>query len=83
MILHWHDEELPEDHPLAYSEINCKKCKRMVHFANNEWISSWVEDCHGVPFGKEEDSDEEEGIYEGIYCFSCLIDVTLRKKMDD
>jgi len=78
IILHWEDEGLDEDHPLAYEEINCKKCCEMVHFANNEWMRSWVENfnCPTSINVHQQENNSEEGIYEGVYCFDCIVCIT-------
>src|SRR5271156_6663601 len=79
-ILHWEDEGLNEDHPLANKEeINCKKCGEGILFLN-EWMRSFVEnvsyiwgDHTGI---KDKEDSEEDGIYKGVYCLICFIALT-------
>jgi hypothetical protein len=43
-IIHSHiSDMLPENHPLAYEEVECYKCNDMVHCFNNECMRPWVE----------------------------------------
>lgn len=41
---------LPDDHPLAWSTVYCVTCERdgMVHAANNECMTTWVETGKGA-----------------------------------
>ena len=34
---------LLDDHPLAYTSLNCRVCGAQVHAANNECMQTWVE----------------------------------------
>ena len=34
---------LPDEHPLAYKSVHCEICMDMLHAANNECMSTWVE----------------------------------------
>lgn len=38
---------LPEDHPLAWTTVFCKRCDLMLHAFNNECMSTWVETGRG------------------------------------
>lgn len=38
-----HTDVLPEDHPSAYKNVRCGRCQRMVHAANNECMTTWIE----------------------------------------
>ena len=43
-IIHSHiTDELPENHILAYHQISCARCETLVHAANNETMTTWVE----------------------------------------
>ena len=43
-LIHSHmDDVLPDDHPLANDQVCCLKCGGLVHAANNECMSTWVE----------------------------------------
>ena len=54
---------LPEDHPLAFTSVNCRGCGCMVHAVNNECMTSWLEtgrgphclECFTAVFGVAED----------------------------
>ncbi len=42
--IHGHIEDLLEkNHPLAFKSVHCKDCESLVHAANNECMSTWVE----------------------------------------
>lgn len=47
--IHSHiEDELPEDHPLAYESVWCDgDCGRLVHAGNNECMRTWVETGRG------------------------------------
>ena len=48
-ILHTHvADELPEEHPLAFSGISCRACGTLVHAGNNECMTTWVETGKGA-----------------------------------
>jgi len=34
-------------HPLAYEQVNCKRCGELLHAANNECMQTWVETGKG------------------------------------
>lgn len=34
---------LPENHPWAYENVNCKDCGNIVHCCNNECMETWLE----------------------------------------
>lgn len=42
-------DELPDGHPLAHEQVDCKKCGVLVHAFNNECMQTWVETGNG-PF---------------------------------
>jgi len=43
-VLHSHIEDvLPDDHPLAFSDVFCRECGGMLHADNNECMQTWVE----------------------------------------
>ena len=48
-LLHSHiTDKLPDDHPRASTTVFCDSCGKMVHAANNECMTPWVEfDCTG------------------------------------
>ena len=47
--IHSHIEDgLPDDHPLAWEQVDCMTCGKPVHNSRNECISSWVETGKGI-----------------------------------
>jgi hypothetical protein len=40
-------DELPDEHPLAYTTVECARCGVMVHAFNNECMDTWVETGQG------------------------------------
>ena len=34
---------LEDDNPLAYKDVHCTECDRMLHAHNNECMRTWVE----------------------------------------
>ena len=34
---------LPEDHPLAYEQVDCDRCGTIIHAGNNECMTTWIE----------------------------------------
>lgn len=70
-------DQLPEDHPLAFEEVFCSKCDSLVHFANNECMTMWVEDYYDH---SNEDPYLEQPI---IYCLECYIMQLYRVKDED
>ena len=47
-ILHSHvSDVLPDDHKLAFKQVNCNKCKELVHAGNNECMQTWFETEYG------------------------------------
>ena len=53
-ILHTHiEDELPDTHPRAFEGIECdsvnngKHCRKLLHAANNECMTTWVETGKG------------------------------------
>ena len=37
------DDELPEEHPLAYETVYCAECRKMLHAGYNECMTTWIE----------------------------------------
>lgn len=54
---------LPDDHPLAWSQVECDRCKRLVHAANNECMPSWLE-------------FDPPDVWH-VLCLKCAVDITL------
>ncbi len=47
-LIHSHITDLLlDEHPLAYKNVFCDICKDMLHAANNECMSTWVESGKG------------------------------------
>ena len=43
-LIHSHIMDmLPTNHPLAFTEVDCDKCKVQVHAVNNECMQTWLE----------------------------------------
>jgi hypothetical protein len=40
-------DELPDEHPLAYTTVECARCGQQVHAFNNECMQAWVETGQG------------------------------------
>lgn len=40
-------DELPDDHPLAFVAVECKRCNVLVHIGN-ECMQTWVETGQGA-----------------------------------
>ena len=42
--MHTHiTDELDSAHPLAFEQVECERCKVLVHAANNECMQTWFE----------------------------------------
>ena len=41
-IFHCFDDELPDEHPLAWEVLACKDCKEFLH-VGNETMKAWFE----------------------------------------
>lgn len=86
IFLHWREDDLPEGHPLANQEVFCRNCYHMVHCFNNEKMRPWLENCGDLSkkeegqvknpefFDNQREINNEDGVYEGIYCFDCFVD---------
>lgn len=47
-LIHSHVRDgLPDNHPLAYTQIHCRACQIPVHAGNNECMQTWVETGRG------------------------------------
>jgi hypothetical protein len=43
-VIHSHvTDSLPDDHPLAFEQVYCDGCGRLVHAGNNECMTTWLE----------------------------------------
>jgi len=48
-LIHSHITDcLPDDHPLARTNVHCVACSRLVHAFNNETMTTWVESGLGA-----------------------------------
>lgn len=47
-IIHSHETDgLPDEHPLALTNVHCGACSVMVHCNNNECMQTWIETYRG------------------------------------
>jgi hypothetical protein len=47
-VIHSHvTDVLPEEHPLAYDSVHCTDCQTLLHYVNNECMTTWVEAANG------------------------------------
>jgi hypothetical protein len=47
--IHSHiDDVLPDEHPLAFTCVDCVVCGVMVHASNNECMQTWIETGKGA-----------------------------------
>lgn len=42
-LLHYFDNELPHDHPLAFKDLHCPGCGGHLHSEENEFLCAWLE----------------------------------------
>jgi len=43
-LFHSHASDvLSDDHPWAFKQVYCKDCEELVHAANNECMTTWME----------------------------------------
>ncbi len=62
-------DSLDDKHPLAFQDVFCRECGKMVHASNNECMVTWVETKLGpICLSCLAKIDKESGIY--AYGFS-------------
>lgn len=43
-LIHSHiSDVLPDSHALAFEQVHCDRCEKLVHASNNECMSTWLE----------------------------------------